>query len=115
MSDVKKIINDIKQFRDQRDWMQFHNPKDMAISLCLEAAEVLEHFQWKSLQEVQEYSKTHKDEIGEELADVAMYLLELTDNLGLDFEDIINKKLKKNNRKYPVKRTKGSHQKYNQL
>ena len=115
MSDIKEIVSAIKKFRDQRDWMQFHNHKDMAISICLEAAEVLEHFQWKDSQEVKEYARKYRDKIGEELADVAIYLLELTDNLGLDFEDIIYKKLKKNSRKYPIKKAKGSHQKYNQL
>ena len=72
MSDINKITEKIKKFRDERDWLQFHNHKDMALSLVLEAAEVLEHFQWKSPNEVASHGKMHKDEISEELADVAM-------------------------------------------
>src|SRR3989344_1156127 len=102
MSDIKNIIEKIKKFRDERDWKQFHNHKDMALSLMLEAGEVLEHFQWKSPKEIDEYVKTHKDEISEEIADVAIYLFELTDNLGVDFKTAIFKKLEKNAIKYPV-------------
>lgn len=74
---VKKII----AFRDARDWKQFHNPKDMAISLSLEASEVLEHFQWKNAAEVEAYVKTHKNEIAEELADVLNWVLLMSHDL----------------------------------
>ena len=96
MDDLKKITEKIKKFRDERDWMKFHNHKDMALSLVLEAAEVLEHFQWKSAEEVIRYGKTHKVELSEELADVAMYLFELADNLGIDMKFAIEKKLRIN-------------------
>jgi NTP pyrophosphatase (non-canonical NTP hydrolase) len=115
MSDINKITEKIKKFRDERDWLQFHNHKDMALSLVLEAAEVLEHFQWKSPDEVANHGKMHKDEISEELADVAMYLFELADNLGIDLKKAIESKLKKNARKYPVAKAKGKHTKYNKL
>ena len=115
MSQIKSIIQKIKKFRDDRDWMQFHNHKDMALSLVLEASEVLEHFQWKSPEEVNNYGKTCKDEISEELADVALYLFELSDNLGIDITKAIHKKLKKNAKKYPIKKAKGKHTKYNKL
>ncbi len=115
MSDVKKITEKIKKFRDERDWMQFHGHKDMAISLSLEVAEVLEHFQWKSKEEIEEYAKNNKDEIGEELADVAMYLFELSDNLEIDLLKAMNKKLDKNSKKYPIEKAKGKHTKYNKL
>jgi len=95
--------------------MQFHNHKDMALSLVLEAAEVMEHFQWKSQQEIDEYAKTHKEHIGEELADVAAYLFELADNLGIDLGKALEDKLKKNDEKYPVEKAKGKHTKYTQL
>jgi len=115
MNDIKEITENIKKFRDERDWLQFHNHKDMALSLVLEAAEVLEHFQWKSPDEVASHGKMHKDEISEELADVAMYLFELADNLGIDLRKAIESKLKKNARKYPIAKAKGRHTKYNKL
>ncbi len=116
MSDsIRKILDRIKQFRDERDWMQFHDPKSMAASITIEAAELLEHFQWKSREEVQEYVKTHKDHIAEEIADVAMYLFELADNLGIDLLDAMEKKLAKNAAKYPVEKAKGSSKKYTEL
>lgn len=115
MSDINKITEKIKKFRDERDWLQFHNHKDMALSLVLEAAEVLEHFQWKSPDEVANYGKIHKDEISEELVDVAMYLFELADNLGINLPEAIEYKLTKNAKKYPVEKAKGRHTKYNKF
>lgn len=115
MSELKELIEKIKKFRDERDWMQFHDPKNMAISISLEASELLEHFQWKSRAEIEEYVKTHKDEISEEMADVFIYLIEMADNSGIDIIEATNKKLKKNAEKYPVKKAKGSAKKYSQL
>ena len=115
MSEIKSIIEKIKKFRDARDWMQFHNHKDMALSLVLEATEVLEHFQWKSPDEVNAHGKKCKNEISEELADVALYLFELSDNLNINISKAIEKKLKKNAKKYPIEKAKGRHTKYNRL
>ena len=115
MSDIRELTKKIKKFRDERDWMQFHNHKDMALSIILEASEVLEHFQWKSKEEVEEHAKKYKKEIGEELADVAAYLFELADNLGVDLKEAVEKKLQKNAKKYPVDKAKGKHTKYNKL
>ena len=95
--------------------MKFHNHKDMALSLTLEAAEVLEHFQWKSQEEIDKYAKEHPDKIGEELADVAAYLFELSDNLGVDLAEAMEKKMKQNAAKYPVDKVKGTHKKYTEL
>lgn len=115
MNEIKRITNKIRKFRDERDWLQFHNHKDMALSLILEAAEVLEHFQWKSAEEINKYGKTHKNEIADELADVAVYLFELADNLNIDIVKAIDVKLTKNAEKYPVSKAKGKHTKYNRL
>ena len=115
MSEIKRITELIKRFRDERDWKQFHNHKDVALSLVLEASEVLEHFQWKSLKEVEEHGKACKEELADELADVAMYLFELTDNLKIDLSQAIAQKMKKNALKYPVHKAKGKHTKYNKL
>jgi NTP pyrophosphatase (non-canonical NTP hydrolase) len=113
--DLGDLTNKILAFRDARDWKQFHNPKDMAISLSLEASEVLEHFQWKSKEEIDEYIKTHKEHIGEELADVLYWVLLMSHDLGIDILDASNKKLEKNAQKYPIEKAKGRHCKYNQL
>ncbi|MDO8886183.1 nucleotide pyrophosphohydrolase [Candidatus Oleimmundimicrobium sp.] len=115
MDEIKGITKKIKKFRDERDWLKFHNHKDMALSLVLEAAEVLEHFQWKSSEEVLNHGKIYKEEISEELADVAMYLFELADNLEIDLPVAIERKLAKNAQKYPTEKARGKHTKYNRL
>ena len=115
MGEIKAIIEKIREFRDDRDWLKFHNHKDMALSMVLEAAEVLEHFQWKSPEEVDNHAIACKDEISEELADVAMYLFELADNMGINLSEAIEQKMMKNAKKYPVEKVKGKHTKYNQL
>jgi NTP pyrophosphatase (non-canonical NTP hydrolase) len=112
---IKEIIEKIKKFRDDRDWMQFHDPKSMAASITIEAAELLEHFQWKNRENVDDYIKSHKDHIAEEVADVAIYLFELADNLSLDLIEIMEKKLKKNAEKYPAEKARGKDTKYNKL
>ena len=115
MSDIKAIIQKIKKFRDARDWMQFHDPKNMAISIVIEAAELLENFQWKTKEEVEKYVKEHKGEIEEEIADIAIYLFELADNLGIDLTEVMERKLEKNAKKYPVDKVRGKHTKYDKL
>lgn len=115
MSDIRTLTEKIKQFRDERDWLQFHNHKDLALSLVLEAAEVLEHFQWKKPEEVEDHAVKCKEEIADELADVACYLFELADNLKISLPQAIESKLAKNAQKYPVEKAKGRITKYNQL
>ena len=112
---IRELTEKIKRFRDDRDWLQFHNHKDMALSLMLEAAEVLEHFQWKSIEECKKHAEERREEIADELADVAMYLFELADNLGVDLPEAIKAKLAKNIEKYPIERAKGKHTKYTSL
>jgi dCTP diphosphatase len=117
MDKIRLITNIIKRFRDDRDWMQFHDPKNMAISIVIEATELLEHFQWKSNTEIAKYlkNKKHKHDVEEEIADVAIYLFEMADNLDLDLFEAMNKKLIKNAMKYPTQKAKGKHTKYNRL
>jgi NTP pyrophosphatase (non-canonical NTP hydrolase) len=115
MTDIRKLTKKITDFRDKRDWKQFHNPKDSAISLLLEAAEVLEHFQWKDHKEMAEHVKKSKDEIGEELSDVLYWVLLLSYDLGIDITKSFDKKMEQNNKKYPIQKAKGNHKKYNQL
>ena len=115
MSEVKSITDKIKVFRDERDWMQFHDPKNMAVSIILEASELLEHFQWKTTEEVEKYAKQNHADIQDEIADIALYLFELSDNLGINLIEAMEQKLKKNEMKYPIEKAKGKHTKYNKL
>jgi NTP pyrophosphatase (non-canonical NTP hydrolase) len=115
VSEISEITEKIIKFRDERDWMQFHDPKNMAISIILEASELLEHFQWKTKEEVRKYIAQNKTEIKDEIADIALYLFELADNLGISLKSAMKEKLKKNEMKYPVEKAKGKHTKYNKL
>jgi len=85
------------------------------MSLVLEATEVMEHFQWKSEEEIQKYVATHREDIGEELADTLYYILLISQDLGIDLVDMAQKKLMKNEVKYPISKAKGKHTKYNKL
>jgi NTP pyrophosphatase (non-canonical NTP hydrolase) len=115
MSDIKKLTKKIVAFRDARDWKQFHNPKDVALSLMLEAAEVGEHFQWKNEKEIQTYIKQHKKDIGEELADTLYWVLLMANDLNIDIVKIFGEKMRKNEAKYPISKAKGKHNKYTEL
>lgn len=112
MSDISQLIGQIIEFRDERDWRQFHNPKDLAISLSLEAAELLEDFQWKTSEQAVE---ANFENIKEELADVMIYALMLSHDLNLDVKEIIQEKIEKNAKKYPVEKSKGSKLKHKEL
>jgi len=115
MKNTNDLTKRIIAFRDARDWKQFHNAKDVALSLVLEATEVMEHFQWKSKEEIEKYIKTNKDEIGEELADVLYWVLLMSYDLKIDVLEALEKKILKNEEKYPVEKAKGRHTKYNKL
>ena len=105
-------MDKINKFRDDRDWRQFHNEKDLAISICLEAAELLELFQWKNPEAT---TAKNLERIKEELADVLIYSHMMASNLDLDIDEIIEAKLEKNNIKYPVDKSKGNKEKYSEL
>lgn len=106
------LLQEILKFRDDRDWKQFHNPKDLAISLSLECAELLETFQWSGT-DLECRDKT--DKIREELADVFIYASLIADAYHLDIREIIQEKLQVNAEKYPVETAKGSSRKYTEL
>jgi dCTP diphosphatase len=112
MSDFSSLTARIRAFRDARDWMQFHNPKNLACSVVLEAAELLEHFQWKTPEESAAHAVAKRDEIAMEIADITVYCLELADNLGIDLAAAIEQKMAINEAKYPVEKAKGSAAKY---
>ena len=109
---TEETIKQILKFRDDRDWKQFHNPKDLAISISLEAAELLEVFQWSGT-DVSNEGKQEK--IKEELADVLHYCVLMADACGLDIDASVQEKSKVNNEKYPVSKAKGKKEKYNKL
>ncbi len=115
MKNINELVKRIIDFRDARNWKQFHNPKDLALSLVLEAAEVMEHFQWKNNKEMKEYVNKKKSEIGEELADVLYWVLLMSHDLKIDVIDALEKKMQKNEKKYPVNKAKGKHTKYIEL
>lgn len=115
MSDIKDLTEKIKKFRDERDWKQFHNAKDVALSLVLEAVEVMEHFQWKNEDEIKKYIESNKSDIGEELADVLYWVLLMCNDLDIDILDALDRKMDKNEKKYPIEKSKGKHTKYNEL
>ncbi len=108
----QETIDQVLKFRDDRNWKQFHNPKDLAISISLEAAELLEIFQWSG-EDV--YCRDKMEQIREELADVLNYSILMADACGLDLDEIIRDKVKKNNEKYPVEKAYGSKEKYTEL
>lgn len=108
----KETVNEVLKFRDDRDWKQFHDPKDLAISISLEASELLEIFQW-SRDDV--YCIDKIDKIKEELADVVNYCILMADACNLDLDKIITDKIKLNAAKYPVDKAKGTSTKYNEL
>lgn len=114
MDKYPDTVRKIKQFNEERDWDQFHTPKNVAISVCLEANELLEFFQWDSDEDVQkkleddQYLSDMKDEIG----DICNYLFVMCDKIGIDLLDAVNEKLEKNKLKYPVGKCKGKSDKY---
>ena len=109
MTEINKLTQELRKFRDERDWAQFHNPKDLAIALSIEAGELLELYLWKSAE------KADVEKIKEELADVLAYAFMLADNYALDVAQIMREKLAKNKLKYPVEKAKGNAKKYNEL
>ncbi len=111
------ILQKIKKFRDERDWKKFHNPKDMAEGIVIEASELLELFLWKTQEESRTYAKNRKnlEEISDEIADILYFTIELADDLGIDIEKAVLDKLKKSAKKYPVKKAKGKAIKYTKL
>lgn len=105
----------VTRFRDEREWRQFHNPKDMAISLCLEAAELLEHTQWRGGKDLEKYLEANRGPVGEELSDVLYWVLLLAHDLQIDLGAAFRAKMAANAAKYPVERARGSRRKYDEL
>ena len=112
---LRTLLKEAIKFRDEREWKQFHTFKDLAVTLALEAAEVLEHAQWKSEKEVAAYLKKNHEHVADELADVLHVLLLLAEHAKVDLTDAFHAKMKKNRAKYPVEKARGSAKKYTEL
>ena len=112
MDSIKELQEKVVAFRDARNWKQFHNPKDLALSISLEAAELLEVYQWSG---AYLYVDKKQDKVKEELADVLIYCMLMADVCGLDLSEIVLKKLEINNEKYPVEKAFGKADKYTEL
>ena len=112
MTKYKQITEKLIQFRDDREWSQFHDSRNLALALMLEASELNELFLWKKDDEIENISQ---ERLKEELADVLCYAVLLAEKHNLDIFDIMDEKIKKNNEKYPVEKAKGSSKKYNEL
>lgn len=109
MDTIQKIIQALRKFNDERDWSQFHDTKNVALAISIEASELNEVFLWKNPSDV------NNEKIKEELADVFLYSFLMADKCGLDVEQICMEKIQRNNEKYPVAKSKGKNQKYTEL
>ncbi len=115
-TNIKELKDKVKKFSEDRDWDQFHSPKELAIGVSTEAAELLEHFRFKSDKEMEEIlnDKNKRAEIGEELADIMFFILRFCQMYGFDLSQEITNKIKKNEIRLPIEKSKGSNKKYNE-
>jgi dCTP diphosphatase len=115
MPDYQTIQNDINKFSHDRDWNQFHSPKNLCMALSVEVAELQEHFQWLTQEQSDNLSPERKVEVSEEIADTFVYLSRLADRLGIDLLSAVERKMKINAIKYPIDKAKGVATKYDQF
>ncbi len=115
MSQLKSLTSLAVAFRDERDWQQFHNAKDLALSLTLEAGEVLELYQWQTGDAIAAVARDRRTDLSDELADVLYYTLLMAHDAGIDLEHALVEKLKKSAAKYPVEKARGTSKKYTEL
>lgn len=109
MKEIEEITSELLRFRNERDWEQFHNPKDLALAISVEAAELLELFLWKNSEDA------NQEKVKEELADIFAYAFMLANKYDFDVKSIVLEKIQKNRKKYPVEKSKGTAKKYNEL
>lgn len=115
--DLTEAMEALIKFRSERDWSKFHTPKNLSMSIAIEASELMEHFQWKTDEEVNQYLSTPEnlEKVKEEIADILSYILLLSNDLKIDLNPTLLDKIEKNGEKYPVSKCKGKHNKYNEL
>ena len=112
---IEALTSEIRAFRDARDWLQFHNPKELAVAIVAEAGELLQHFVWQNHEQSERRVVERRADIESEIADVAILLFELADNCGIDLAAAMRAKLARNEVRYPVEKARGSNAKYDQL
>lgn len=112
---IPALTAEIRAFRDARDWLQFHNPKELAVAIAAEAGELLQHFVWQNPEQSERRIADRREAIASEIADVAILLFELADNSGIDLAAAMRAKLARNEERYPVERARGSNAKYDEL
>ncbi len=110
MTELEDIKVKLKQFAKERDWEQFHSPKNLSMALSVEVAELVEHFQWLKEQDSYQYQHEKQQAIAEEIADIQMYLVLIADQLNIDIAASVNKKIEKNKRRFPIEKVKGKAQ-----
>ena len=115
MTVIQELTEAVVRFRDERDWGRFHSPKNLAGSICIEAAELLEVLQWVEGEDARDAARARVDRIAAEAADVGIYLLLLCREVGIDLEDAVRRKLRENAEKYPVEKARGKAAKYTEL
>lgn len=113
MQSLEQIKNRLREFASERDWDQFHSPKNLSMALIVEAAELVEHFQWLTEDQSQTLPAEKLAEVEQEIADIQIYLIRLADKLGVDMEKAVNAKIELNAKKYPADKVRGSAAKYN--
>ena len=113
MESLEQIKTRLREFAAERDWDQFHSPKNLAMALIVEAAELVEHFQWLTEEQSQTLPPNKLSEVEQEIADIQIYLIRLADKLGVDMEKAVNAKIELNAKKYPAEKVRGSAVKYN--
>jgi len=114
MKDIELLKKRIRKFADERDWDQFHSPKNLSMALIVEAAELVEHFQWLTDEQSAHLSPEKTTEVTEELADIQIYLIRIADKLDVNLVDAANSKIDINEKKYPANKVKGSSKKYSE-
>ena len=115
MSELEKIKSRLRQFAEERDWDQFHSPKNLSMALSAEVAEIVEHFQWLTEEQSKNLAKEKLEEVETELADTLIYLIRLADKLDVDLLAAAQRKIEINEQKYPVDKAKGNAKKYTEL
>ena len=113
MQSLEQIKTRLREFAAERDWDQFHSPKNLAMALIVEAAELVEHFQWLTEEQSQTLPPEKLAEVEQEIADIQIYLIRLADKLGVDMEKAVNARIELNAKKYPADKVRGSAVKYN--
>jgi len=114
LTEITKLQERLRAFAEQRDWKQFHSPKNLSMALIVEAAELAEHFQWLTQEESFNLVNEKLEAVGEELADIFVYLVRLADQLDIDLSEVVERKIGLNERKYPADKVRGSAKKYNE-